>query len=345
MCYKTFYKHNRRWVLAISYTLAVFIFQESVFRFIFPLPDVDGFNRIHYMPVNPGSWHVTAIRNMKLIGQSSPDHVKVIQTLNEYGFRGQRWRTQKQHGTKRVFFVGDSFVFGDLVPDDETIPEGFRARALDASVTIDAMNLGIDGANMISYTELILDAVPLFEPDAVLVIMYANDLPTTTQEAQPRTFQRFKHTMPRLVQLLLMLKKHEMLPCRWGFKQVSFNQPVPSPNNPWSNEEFEAAHREDLTPRMLAAMKNGTFNPWRTSGSEYIEWALKAPFDVRDHLSFLQAYVEAHGARLLVAYIPERGMVTNYYQTFEHEYSLTLPVRTDMTQPAYQMHRQMLSAQ
>jgi lysophospholipase L1-like esterase len=43
-----------------------------------------------------------------------------------------------------------------------------------------------------------------------------------------------------------------------------------------------------------------------------------------------------------VAYLPERRQVSNYYQTFEKEFS---PDDFDLTQPAYQAHQRQLAEQ
>src|SRR5690349_24233919 len=113
----------------IALLLAILAVQEIVFRLVFPLPEVKGFNRIHYMPVGPAGKDVTAVRSIKMIVESSPDHVRVAEPLNEYGFRDGRWSVQKSVDETRVMFVGDSYVEGILATDGHTIPDAFRAEA------------------------------------------------------------------------------------------------------------------------------------------------------------------------------------------------------------------------
>ena len=333
---------GRTWALVVVVSL---VLQEACFRFVFPLPDVKGFNRIDYMPIGRENAETSAIRSIRVVQESSPDRISVTRALNEYGFRGGRWNTRKVDGVARVFFVGDSFVESALVPDGETLPERFQERSRDQGTRAEAMNLGVSGGGLESALRLIVDAVPVWRPDLVFLVINANDLPDRLEMPRPRRFAGYPVFKPRLVELAAMALGHEQLPYRWSWQRLRFDRPVPSPNNPWSDSSFAESNARHVSPPILAAMKAGRFNPFRVGGSLYMADALRVPFDLRDGLGSLRVYLEHFGACLAVVYIPERGTVTNYYKHFEQEYSLLLPTETDMTQPAYQLHRQLLRQQ
>ena len=75
----------------------------------------------------------------------------------------------------RILFVGDSFVEGFLAPPSGTVPAVFEARAREQGLgPIETMNLGVGAIGMKGYVQLISDAVPLFTPDIVWIVRYAN---------------------------------------------------------------------------------------------------------------------------------------------------------------------------
>jgi hypothetical protein len=335
---------QKRWA-GIALLLVVLAAQEIAFRFLFPLPELAGFNRIHYMPVGPAGKKVVAVRSLGMIVESSPDHRRVVETLNEYGFRDGRWRTRKAADERRAIFIGDSYVEGILASNGNTIPEVFRAEAAGRGLRVETMNMGVAASGLSSYAELLVDTVPAFHPDMVFVVVYANDLPDKLVVPQPRVFERHVSFTPRLVELFLMASRQEMLPYRWQWREERQSQPVPSPNNPWSDASFAEEYEKNVAPWILSAMKAGEFNPVRMGGSLYMERDLRTRFDIRPGLAALRDYSERYGSRLSVVYVPERGTVTNHYKQFEKEFSRLMPVDTDMTGPEYQMHRYLLRAQ
>jgi len=336
---------GRRWRNGALSLLLCVVLQEFLLRFFFPLPEIKGFNRIDYMPVGLENRETTAIRSIRVVQESSPDGVSFSRSLNEYGFRGGRWRTRKAAGVVRTLFVGDSFVESDLVPDGLTIPEAYQAAAKRAGVSIEAMNLGVTGAGLASDVRLIVDTAPVFRPDQVFLVVYANDLPDQLDVPVPRTFGNYRLAKPRFVELVEMALKHEQLPWRWSWRETRFDQPVPSPSNPWSDRTFAEQNLRQVSPRMLAEMKAGRFNAFRVGGSRALAAGLQEPFDISGALAELRTFLAGFGATFAVIYIPERGTVTNHYRRFEQEYSLQMPKDTDLTGPAFQLHRRLLSAQ
>ena len=104
------------------------------------------------------------------------EHSERGYTLNNYGFRDRDWTIAPQQG-RRVMFVGDSFVEGFGLGDDGTIPVRFAACAEAAREQLEVMSFGVGAADIPHYQALIHDAVPLFRPSSVILVIYANDLP------------------------------------------------------------------------------------------------------------------------------------------------------------------------
>ncbi|HEY5998000.1 MAG TPA: SGNH/GDSL hydrolase family protein [bacterium] len=334
-----------RAVRTLGLAAVCLLFQEVALRLVFPLPEIRGLNRIDYMSIGLEGGDTKAIRSIRVVHDDVLDRVRVVHRLNEYGFRGGRWAARKAPGAQRVLFVGDSFVEGGLTPDGETIPEGFEADLRRQGLYVEALNLGVSGAGLESELRLIVDAAPQLRPDILLLVVYANDLPADVGVPRPRSFGTYPAWKPRFLELLAMARNREQLPWRWPWRMANFLQPVPSPNNPWSDPEFERQFAEHVSPRVLALMKSARFSPYRMGGSQYLETDLRTPFDLRGALGGLREYLSRLGCRLLVVYIPERGTVTNYYQRFEREFSLGYPEGVDMTGPAYHLHRRLLREQ
>ncbi|MFV1994187.1 MAG: hypothetical protein ACC661_02025 [Verrucomicrobiales bacterium] len=338
-------RSRRRWAFLGVYVLALFAFQEIVIRFLFPLPEVGHINRIHYMPIAPGGEEVKALRSVRALNISSPDRARFVYTLNRYGFRDRNWRIAKSDGVERVLFVGDSFVQGDMAGEEETIPRCFEAASAREGVGVESMNFGVDGAAVRAFVNIVLDATPVFHPDWVFLVLFANDLPSVEPNVYEQPYMRHSRWVPRFVQLVAMIVNDEMIPSRWAWRTVRTDQPVPSPNNPWSDEVYEREMKAYVTPEILAAMKRGDFNPFRIGGSAYLEERLQRPSDLSIVFTLLKRFTHRNGARLCVFYIPDRGQVTRFYQRYDREFSIGFPDDIDLTRPEYRIHQKSLTEQ
>ncbi len=169
------------WALLLA---LLFAFQEAIVRAIFPLPEVTNFNRVNYAAfAREGASSFLAKRqpamNASFLWNSKPDHASFVSHLNLYGFRDRQWNVAASGGAERVMFVGDSLTEGFMANDDETIAHGYESAAGNHS---EAMNCGIGGNGIPEYLALIHDAVPLFHPRRLIVVLYANDLPVTDRD-------------------------------------------------------------------------------------------------------------------------------------------------------------------
>lgn len=111
--------------------------------------------------------------------EDSPLRPHVTYHTNRHGFRGPDWSYERAPGVTRVVLVGDSFVFGSGVEQQDTLSEQLR-RDLEGrhpERRYEVLNLGIPGDNLGSHVESYREASALLHPDAVVLCLTSqNDL-------------------------------------------------------------------------------------------------------------------------------------------------------------------------
>jgi hypothetical protein len=325
------------------YLVGLLVFQEAFFRWLFPLPELDGFNRVRYMPLGVSAAAPQPVRSLRLVYDSAPDHARSVHRLNYYGFRGRDWTVARRPGVTRVLFVGSSFVEGALAAERQTLPAVFERAAAGAGGRVEALNLGINAADWTHYDGMITDAVPAFRPDVVVLVLSPIAYLVRQEDVVPRApavFARTPGRVPRLAVLAGMLARGEMLPLRWPLRSARVYQPVPDPNNPWTGNERDLA--QAVEPFIADAILRGTFNPYRSGFNGHLARVLATPSDFSGELARLGGLVAAQGASLLVAYVPDRAQVSTWYTRFEKSYNLQHPEFVDLTQPAFQVNTRLL---
>jgi lysophospholipase L1-like esterase len=306
---------RRRRYLFIGLTLAIlFVVQESLFRFIFPVPEVL-FNRAEYilqwLSADVSPTRSKALCNVITRWECEPDGFSFDHTLNLYGFRGPNFAIAAPADRPRILFVGDSFVEGCGASDDDTLPRQF-AGLMAAEAPAEVVNLGIAGANFPEYLRLMLDAVPLLRPHTVFLVVCSNDLPVKgvatllppRGREQQRAFPFLNPYRPRLLQAISLLNQGWVLPRRWHSGPYPFFAAVPSPTNPFSDDP----RVEGLDPELERAIRAGKANPFMTSSLPLSEQVLRRDYEVEggvlNVIGFLARFCHEHGVQLNVTYIP-----------------------------------------
>jgi lysophospholipase L1-like esterase len=303
---------RRRLLFATGLVAAFGALQEVCFRLVFPVPEVSRFNRAEYSPILlTDSRYKQAVRdgmsNLTLRLESEPDGFAFDHTLNLYGFRGLDFPIAPPGDRPRVVFIGDSFVEGQGAADDQTIPVQF-ARALGAGHRVEAINLGVVATGFPEYVRLTRDALPLLRPDAVFLVVYANDLPAppfrADRAAAGPAVKRINPYQPRAVQVARRLRRGATVPRFFHSGPFPFFEPVPSPVNPLTTNPPPP----DIDASLLDAMRRGKINPWLFGLSHWVKRMLRHDFatggDARPYLDRVASLCRQNGARLVVAYIP-----------------------------------------
>jgi len=96
-----------------------------------------------------------------------------VANINRYGFRG----TENRLLPGQVAVIGDSFVFGWGVSDDETWPAKLQDHLSKTGAPLKVYNLGRPGADPEDYLDIARAHVPVLRPKVVLVsLLQADDL-------------------------------------------------------------------------------------------------------------------------------------------------------------------------
>jgi hypothetical protein len=329
--------------------LLLFAFQEATFRAIFPLPEVENFNRINYVGAPPQT------KTASFLGQrtpamhatfrwnSKPDRASFESHLNLYGFRDADWCIRPDRDKERVMFVGDSLVEGFMAGDQETISRGYDHSAIEGRRPVEAMNFGIGGTGLENYLELMRDAAPLFRPKRIVVVLYANDfphaLPSSREIRAPFTPVFTRAFLPRIFLIANRLRRHQTVPRRWHSRATLFVPVVPDPLSPWTQPPPEYSQ---VDPSLAEAMRKGDFNPFVVDLLNQTQKALQQPIDPGAILQQFQQIAQGAQAELRVVYLPFATQVSDYYLPFQEKYALQKEARSFLG-PEYQIHGQALA--
>ena len=304
----------------IIYFLALFLFQEIVFRLCFPIPEIENFNRINYQILDNDVVKAPDLFWENMTWQSSLDtNYTFIHQLNEYGFRDKSWKVKKTESKKRVIFIGDSFVEGVMADQEGSIPYFYQKLMGDE---VEVLNAGMNGTGMKSYTKLIRDMCPLFKPDELKLVIYANDMSPDNSymlgsSLEPRFSSAFS---PRLFILLKRLLVNKKVALRWGRRSIPFLFPIPDQSNPFTN--YGHILQKDVTKPVRKAMEAASLNYYMVNKLYKETKSLETPMSFLKELSFIQTICKENDVELKIYYIPTRNQITNKYLKFEKEYCL-----------------------
>ena len=104
-------------------------------------------------------------------------------TIDSLGFRGADFSRRKPSDQVRIVMIGDSFVYGDFVDDNQTLPfqleDRLRRKCRDALV----INAGLGGTTIVDEA-FMLQRTLLLDPDLVLLVYTEGDV---EELASPRS--------------------------------------------------------------------------------------------------------------------------------------------------------------
>ncbi len=339
---------SAKWGSILIPLLIFLVLQEVVLRIVFPLPELSNFNRINYQILDPiGADGPGYLRNINMTWSSSLDtSAAFTHAFNTYGYRDKEWKIKKKAGQKRVFFVGDSFVEGMMAPQEGRITESFIRAAEASGQSYDVFNCGMMGIGLNEYIKFLVDAVPVFKPDEVFLVLYANDIPfqRAYEPSQPLTPEYHNRLKPRLLEVLNQMSTKAPIPFVWNKETRPFHEPVPAPGNPWTYNSPQLS--KQVSERIARAMRLGKFNFFRTNWILEEEKFLKSTPDIADKLQFIRDFLTQQGAKLTVFYIPSRSQVSDFYYQFERQACLVnCPDFMSLTGERYQLHRRVLASE
>lgn len=297
--------------------ILLFLFLEILLRLVFPIPELANYNRILFQNTTEGE-SLPHITYENLTWQSTPDTAhKFVHHLNEYGFRDKSWKVEKDKN--RIFILGDSFVEGDMVEDDETIPAVFQSLI---GKKAEVFNCGMNGTGFSSYLKFLDYSLPIFKPDEVYLFVYANDIAPFDIPNNVAFEPEFNSNLvPRLFYLIdhFIRGKKINIPL---FRPTSpFLFPVPDGFNPFTANSFELENQ--VTPELKEAMIKGEANYFMINNLEKKETAFSQSFDLSIALKYIKTRCKVNNAKLKVFYIPDRNQISDDYFQYEKKFCLT----------------------
>ncbi|MCH2173836.1 SGNH/GDSL hydrolase family protein [Myxococcota bacterium] len=333
-----------RVILALSLFL---ILQEITLRWAFPVAEVSNFHRIDYSPklFRAGSDLPTTLGHASFTWSSAPDDYEFVHELNLYGFRDSQWNQVAESDITRVLFIGDSFIEGFGTDGENTLPAWFERFAAEEGLDVEVLNLGIGGAGPFSYAPLARDAVAAFQPNAVFVVLYENDVVPLNMKVEffgdwkgkRLEVEHANLLEPRILHVLGEWSTGQRVPRRWTSPPFRYLGAVPDPRNAWSHPEQVEKLEQVVAPDIAEAMRTGRFNPAFALWNKFENESLNREVDLTDYLELLDVSVREYGADLYLVYIPLKTQISDRYRPFIARFSAIDPEST-FTGPEYQRH-------
>lgn len=341
-------RKSGKWLSILISLLVFLILQEVVLRMAFPLPELRNFNRITYQILDPiGEDGPGYLRNINMTWSSSLDtSTAFTHAFNTYGYRDKEWKVKKKEGEKRIFFVGDSFVEGMMAPQNERMTESFLRAAEANGQFYDVFNCGMMGIGLNEYIKFLVDAVPIFKPDEVFLVLYANDIPFQRpyEPSVPLVAEYQNPLKPRVLEVIDQMGTKAPIPFAWNKETRPFHEPVPAPGNPWTYNSPQLS--KQVSERIAREMRLGKFNFFRTNWILEEEKFLKSAPEISQKLQFIRDFLSRQESKLTVFYIPSRSQVTDFYYQFERQACLVnCPDYLSLTGERYQLHRRVLASE
>ncbi len=328
----------------LFYIIGVFLFQELVFRFLFPVPEISNFDRINYMFLSYDNIGFKHSSNKQRLWQSQPDTSAIFKHhMNRYAFRDKEWEVDKPKGQKRALFIGDSFVEGIMASQNQTIPKSFEQASQNS---YEVFNGGMVGCGLPAYLQLAADAIPTFKPDVTFLCIFANDL-GKSQPRVPEYFLEpnyFKWYTPRLVEIFNEFKTHGPILFRWHQEKEYYLKPVPEKYNPWSFAKDTLI--TEVTTELGEQMQKASFNPFLVNALYKEEKYLRKKPKLGHTLPFFKYTCDKFHSKPIVVYIPSRNQLSDYYLQFEKQYCLNACYSIkSLTGMRYSLHQKSIAEQ
>lgn len=323
---------GRRRLFSLVLLFILILFQEVLFRLVFPVLESTRFNRIRFQLLAESDPRFRPLMKRglvydKLLFESAPDGWRHVHHLNRFGFRERDFSVAPPAGKKRILVIGDSVTEGQGAASDQTIP-ALLGQRLGSSAEV--LNLGVVAATLDKVTQLACVATALLKPETLVVVMYANDtpappLPRTVNPLDLNTlatkFQQDEQAgrqarlyWPRLALIVQKLAAGEQIYSRFFASTIRYFAPTPDATNPF---KAGSPPLPGLKPELEKAMRAGQLNPWLVQQSEAMPGMIRQDFRLGGspelHLRAIQQTCRQMGVKLVLAFVPFHATVHARY--------------------------------
>jgi hypothetical protein len=330
--------------------------QELIFRGLFCVPEVVGFNRARYQMMDGTDPDVRSSikRGLvydRLLFESEPDGFSEVHSLNLYGFRTHDFAIERPRSGRRILLLGDSVTEGQGAADSATISAVWERLLACDGFQAEVLNLGVVAATPYRLTLLARDAIPLLEPTDVVLVISANDLPALPFPPElvgpGQRFRRRKAApyVPRVIELVRSAVLDEPIHRRWLRPAIRFFPAVPCRTSPWTKEP---GCPQELNRELHKSMVAGRLNPWLHKQNQLLPGMLAYDF-ARDGLPTpyfrrVGDVCRAGKANLIVAYVPYHAVTSPRYAQALKELGMDAALADSLcTSPQFRRQNVMLS--
>jgi len=140
--------------------------------------------RVFHLAPAQGVGTVNAKQFERLPGMFAPNQrvrdlqkpaLPYVVTIDSLGFRGAEFTRAKPVNQLRVVMLGDSYVYGDFVDDDQTFPVQLEERLRRACGDALVINAGLGGTTIVDQAQMLQRTLPL-APDVVVLVYVVDDI-------------------------------------------------------------------------------------------------------------------------------------------------------------------------
>lgn len=158
----------------IILSLIIFVTLETYFHLAFP--DILKLAKIIKISDDPILGHELLPNSKTKFDGTNTKIATTLIEISSQGLRDKFYNLQKNSNSKRIVFLGDSFVFGLGTDYKNTIPK--RLEILlnrKSSCEYEVINCGVFGYNLIQEIEFLKERVLKFNPDIIIFLITGND--------------------------------------------------------------------------------------------------------------------------------------------------------------------------
>ncbi len=110
--------------------------------------------------------------------------------INQYGFREREISKQKDPGVYRIAIVGDSYTYGQGIPEDDRFSARIERQLNSVSKRYEVLNFGRPGAETIDHIRMLEDVFEV-KPDYILLQWFSNDVEGHQKSGRPKPYRLF----------------------------------------------------------------------------------------------------------------------------------------------------------
>jgi hypothetical protein len=103
------------------------------------------------------------------------DSLPVKASINQFQFRGKQISLEKPEGVKRIILAGDSFVFGQGLPDNETIAIKLEEKFNSNGYNVEVLNIAYPGLSAPQIINWVQEKGLPLDPDLIVIFYFSND--------------------------------------------------------------------------------------------------------------------------------------------------------------------------